>query len=141
MKKVFTPLVFTLMTVVIVFFTSSGFKIQPNSEWVAPPWADTIKNPFKGNAIAAAEGKKIYASYCVVCHGDKGKGNGIAAAGLNAKPADHTSAKFQKQTDGAIFWKLTKGRTPMPMVSYENTLTVTQRWQVVNYIRTLKAAK
>lgn len=120
--------------------TTDKLNIKSPGPWVAPKSADTIKNPFKirGNAEAIAAGKKIYAAYCVPCHGDKGKGNGVAAAGLNPKPADHTSAKFQSQSDGAIFWKLTTGRPPM--ASYAGTLTVTQRWQVINFMRTLAKA-
>ncbi|RQU97671.1 hypothetical protein DF047_37760, partial [Burkholderia cenocepacia] len=38
-----------------------------------------------------AEGKKLYETYCVACHGDKGKGNGPAAQSLPNKPADHTN--------------------------------------------------
>lgn len=114
-------------------------KTQAKGEWVAPSSADTIKNPLKGKTETIAAGKKIYSTYCVVCHGDKGKGDGIAASGLNPRPADHTSEKFQKQTDGAIFWKLTNGRPPM--ASYAKTLTTEQRWQVINYMRTLKAKK
>lgn len=124
----------------IVFFTSlTEITSQPKPPWVAPSWADTIKNPMKGKPDAVVAGKKIYSTYCVVCHGDKGRGDGIAAAGLNPKPADHSSAKVQSQSDGVIFWKLTTGRAPM--ASYDKTLTVTQRWQVIDYIRTLKAAK
>ena len=124
----------------LIFFTSlTEVTLQAKPAWVAPSSADTIKNPLKGRADAVVAGKKIYTTYCVVCHGDKGKGNGIAAAGLNPKPADHTSTRVQSQSDGAIFWKLTTGRAPM--ANYDKTLTVTQRWQVVDYIRTLKAEK
>ena len=106
--------------------------------WVAPKTADASANPLKDDAQALAEGKKLYGQLCAVCHGDKGKGDGIAAAGLNPKPADHTSDKVQSQTDGAIFWKLTTG-TP-PMASYEKQLTEHQRWALVSYMRTLKKA-
>ena len=101
----------------------------------SPPYADTIINPLKGNVPATLEGKKIYTQYCVTCHGEKGKGDGIAAPGLPKPPADHTSDFVQNQKDGAIFWIITNGNNPMP--TYLKTLTVTQRWQVVNYIRTL----
>ena len=40
-----------------------------------------------------------------------------------------------QQTDGAIFWKLTEGKTPMP--AWGETLSEEQRWSVVNYVRTL----
>jgi mono/diheme cytochrome c family protein len=114
-------------------------NMQAKGEWVAPASADATENPLKGKAETIPLGKKIYATYCVVCHGDKGKGDGIAASGLTPRPADHSADKFQKQTDGAIFWKLTNGRAPM--ASYAKTLTEEQRWQVINYMRTLKAKK
>lgn len=109
---------------------------QPSKKvFKAPASADDNKNPVAADAASLAEGKKIYVTYCVACHGDKGKGDGVAAAGLQKPPADHTSAAIQAQTDGAIFWKITYGNNPMP--AYEKMLTPTQRWQLVNYIRTL----
>src|ERR1022692_671983 len=119
----------------VVLLLSAGIEKQA-TPWVAPALADTIKNPLAGDAQSVADGKKLYGQYCAVCHGDKGKGDGIAAAGLNPKPANHTAEKVQSQTDGAIFWKMTTGRPPM--ASYATTLSVTQRWQLVNFMRTLK---
>ena len=101
----------------------------------APSLADTIINPLKGDAAATAEGQKTYVKFCVTCHGTKGKGDGIAAPGLPKPPADHTSAFVQNQKDGAIYWVITNGNNPMP--TYAKTLTTLQRWQLVNYIRTL----
>jgi mono/diheme cytochrome c family protein len=121
------------ITAIFLFVSLTAFS-QPK-KFPSPPSADTIINPLKGNAAAIQEGKIIYTQFCVTCHGAKGKGDGIAAPGLPKRPADHTSDFVQKQTDGAIFWIITKGNNPMP--TYKTTLTVTQRWQVVNYIRTL----
>ena len=124
----------------LMSMSSVESKIQAKGAWVAPASADKVTNPLMGQPDATAAGKKLYGTYCAVCHGAKGKGDGIAAAGLNPKPADHTSAKVQNQTDGAIFWKITTGRAPIAsMASYEKTLTETQRWQLVDFIRTLKA--
>jgi len=109
------------------------------AKFVAPASADAVVNPVKGNAAATAEGKKLYTSNCVVCHGDKGQGDGVAAAGLAKPPADHSSAAVQKQTDGALFWMLSEGNTPMP--AYKAVFNETQRWQLVNYIRTLAKSK
>ncbi|HMC86926.1 MAG TPA: cytochrome c [Chitinophagaceae bacterium] len=87
-----------------------------------------------------AETKTLYITNCGPCHGDKGRGDGPAAPGLNPKPADHTSAAVQSETDGAIFWKLSEGRSPMP--AYKKIFSEEQRWELVNYIRTLaKTAK
>jgi len=106
--------------------------------FTAPASADGMQNPFKGNAGATANGKVTYTTYCVPCHGDKGRGDGVAASGLSKPPADHSSAKVQAQADGAIFWKIFTGNNPMP--SYK-MLTQTQIWELVNYIRTLSKAK
>lgn len=118
----------------ITFFLFTDLVAQTR-KFPSPPEADKIINPFKGNNQATIEGKKIYTQYCVTCHGAKGKGDGIAAPGLPKPPADHTSSFVQNQTDGAIFWIITEGNLPMP--TYRKTLSETQRWQVVNYIRTL----
>ena len=107
-----------------------------NKPWIAPKSADKLKNPLKDNKEAAKEGKKLFSTYCVVCHGDKGEGNGSAAAALNPKPKNLTSSAVQKQTDGAIFWKITTGNSPM--LSWESTLSKKQRWQLVDFIRQLK---
>jgi mono/diheme cytochrome c family protein len=39
---------------------------------------------------SAASGKEMFNSYCAVCHGTEGKGNGPAASALKTPPADLT---------------------------------------------------
>ena len=39
------------------------------------------------------------------------------------------------RTDGEIFWQITHGRSPMP--AFQGKLTDTERWQLVDYIRSL----
>jgi mono/diheme cytochrome c family protein len=103
--------------------------------WVAPKTADNVKNPLGGDNSKLAETKALYVTNCGPCHGEKGRGDGPAAPGLNPKPADHTSAAIQSETDGAIFWKLSEGRSPMP--GYKKIFSDEQRWELVNYIRSL----
>jgi mono/diheme cytochrome c family protein len=110
-------------------------QVSAQKKFPAPPSADTIVNPLKGNQASIADGKVIYTKFCTPCHGEKGKGDGIAAPGLSKPPADHSAAFVQNQKDGALYWIISMGNNPMP--AYKATLTPTQRWQVVNYMRTL----
>ena len=103
--------------------------------WVAPPEAKNLKNPVKGIGTA----KTIVETNCVTCHGPSGKGDGPAAAALPPpKPADWTSDKVAKETDGEIFWKITNSRGAMPPWKH---LPEKERWELVNYLRTLQKKK
>ena len=96
-------------------------------------------NPIKADDVSIARGRTLFTINCIMCHGETGEGNGQIAAFLANKPANLTSIITQSKTDGALFMTITngvEGKMP-PMV--EN-LTVRDRWDVVNYIRTLEAA-
>lgn len=113
--------------------------VHAQSAWKAPETSKTIKNPLTGNANDLKAGKKTFTEMCVICHGTKGKGDGIAAATLTPKPANYTSKTVQDQADGELFWKITNGNAPAAaMASYKDILTETQRWQLVAYLRTFK---
>ena len=117
------------------FFLHHNESKAQSKTWAAPKEADNVKNPLAGNTEILKDAKVIYTTYCGLCHGSKGKGDGIAAAGLAKKPADHSSDYVQKQTDGALHWMITAGHSPMP--TFKTALTDNQRWELVNYIRTL----
>ena len=65
---------------------------------------------------------------------DKGKGNGVAGVAFDPKPANFTVPLFTQQTDGAIFWKITNAKTPMP--PYKGVISDKDIWQIVRYLRT-----
>ena len=123
----------------IVCFIVLPFSYSPSfsqsKPWPVPKDVLALKNPYVQDDGSTKSGKLLYVKYCVTCHGDKGKGNGIAAASLNPKPADHTSVALQSELDGSLFYKVTNGRSPMPQ--FKTTLTDAQRWSLISYIRTL----
>lgn len=127
-----TPIYF-LVILILIF---ADLKAVGQERWEAPDNAKEMVNPLKNDPKATASGKKLFNALCAVCHGVKGKGDGMAGAGLTPKPANLESEAVQSQADGAIFWKITEGRSPMP--SYKSSLSENQRWEIVNYIRTLK---
>lgn len=134
MKKIIN-----LFFVILMVSFSTTIIAQTNSNtksgWYAPDSANTIENPLKDNKESIKKGKALFNQLCTVCHGYKGKGDGMAGAALVPKPTNLTSPEVQNQTDGAIYWKLAEGKTPM--ASYKEILSEEERWHLVNFIRTL----
>ncbi|MFZ0821956.1 MAG: cytochrome c [Candidatus Acidiferrales bacterium] len=112
------------------------FASAHDKDWQAPPEARKVKNPIAPNADNLAVARAIYMDKCAKCHGDKGAGDGPEAEMSDPAPADFNDAHMMSEmTDGEIFWKMTEGRKPMP--SFKKELTDEQRWQLVNFLRTL----
>jgi len=106
--------------------------------WVAPARAARKKNPIAPDDKSIAAGKAVYVAQCLKCHGDAGKGDGPSAKDLNPRPKDLSDPNIAGQTDGALYWKITTGRKPMP--TFEQLISEDDRWNVINYVRTLAPA-
>lgn len=107
---------------------------QEYEPWKAPAEARAKQNPVAADAASLMKGAKLYARICGMCHGEKGDGD-TPFRDTSAVPLpDFTLAKWQKgQTDGELFWKITKGRESMP--GYERRYSDRERWRLVSYIR------
>ncbi len=108
--------------------------------WTAPARAARKQNPVSADTKSLVQGKELFVAGCMPCHGPSGKGDGPAAAtlernGVSIRPGNLSNAKLWEQTDGALFWKVSEGRSPMP--AFLEAFSETQRWQIVNYVRTL----
>ncbi len=127
-----------LSSFVLIGATTLCFAFIPMGKggaekWVAPADANKKTNPVPSNEKSIASGKALYGTNCATCHGKKGKGDGPKSEELDKPVRDFTTADFGEQTDGAIFWKITEGKKPMP--SFKKELTEEQRWTVINYIK------
>jgi mono/diheme cytochrome c family protein len=110
---------------------------QPGSaeKWIAPAVEARKKNPVAVSESSLAAGQKIYVKRCVACHGKTGNGDGPDAADLGIHPAKLSDPLIREETDGELFWKITVGKKPMP--NYGTRLSLTDRWNVINYLRSL----
>src|SRR5207237_10327249 len=120
---------------IVAVFLIRGLLLAQSSDWKAPPTAVNRPNPVPANAYTIGLGQKLYVSNCLICHGPSGKGDGPGGAALEKKPTDlGARIKATGETAGEVFWKITEGRSPM--LSWRGSLTETQRWELVNYIKT-----
>jgi mono/diheme cytochrome c family protein len=110
---------------------------QPDSavKWTAPAAEARKKNPMAMNESSLAAGQKIYAKRCVACHGKTGNGDGPDAADLGIHPAKLSDSSIREETDGELFWKISVGKKPMP--GYGSRLSTSDRWNVINYLRSM----
>jgi mono/diheme cytochrome c family protein len=93
-----------------------------------------IPNPAAADQRSLNNGRINFQINCAVCHGPLGQGNGPATrfgmAGINL-----TSDVTKNRTDGYIFGMIRNGRGLMPTY---NRIEEPDRWDIVNYIRSLQ---
>lgn len=97
-----------------------------------PRNATSRRNPFEGDPDAIAAGAKLFERHCAECHG--------ADAGGGRKAPSLLVDEVQGAMPGAIFWIVSNGvvRRGMPVWS---KLPEPQRWQIVSYVKSLKATE
>jgi len=98
-----------------------------------------LVNPLANDKSEAtlARGRNRYETYCSVCHGVEGKGDGTVAQYMSLKPPPLISDKVKNFKDGRIFHIITAGQGVMG--SYATQIhKESDRWVIVNYVRTLQ---
>ena len=107
------------------------------SNWTVPESANNKANPVKADKSSLGMGKTLWQKHCASCHGKSGLGDGPKAAQLDTHAGDFTSAAFQRQTDGALFYKTDEGRDDMP--GFKKKIPDDEDiWHLVNYMRSFK---
>ncbi len=99
------------------------------------PKADVMLLSQKSDSLIAM-GKSLFQSNCIACHGANGKGDGVAAAGLNPKPRNFTSKAnwINGPKISGIFKTLSEGIQGSAMVAFD-TFTPEQKFALAQYIR------
>lgn len=128
-----------LLTAIPFLFLSllSFITVVQQEPWNVPDKYNKLVNPVKSSPETVALGKSLWMVHCKSCHGAAGKGDGPKIAQLGIDCSDFSTPEFQKQSDGALYYKTNEGRDYMPSfkkkIPGENEI-----WALVNYMRTLK---
>ncbi len=97
-----------------------------------------LTNPFR-DAASVQRGAAIYATYCQICHGPLGKGDGTVAQRGFPAPPSLLAPKALALADGQIFHIITYGQNNMP--SYASQIEREDRWKAILYVRELQRRK
>lgn len=98
------------------------------------------ENPSIVDEASLTRGAELYALHCQMCHGVTGEANGPISPFLANRPANFTSDVVQSKSDGSFFLSISNG-VDGRMPALNENLTVSERWDVVNFLRTLKLSK
>ncbi len=81
------------------------------------------------------EGKKLYETFCINCHGDKGEGDGflITSGKLPVKAGNLTDERLVQASRGELFHVVTVGYGLMG--SYGAILSERDRWKIIEYVK------
>jgi len=97
-------------------------------------------NPVEADEVSIERGRILYSLHCAMCHGADGQGNGPVGLALINRPSNLGSDVVQVKADGTLFLTISNGiEGKMPALN-EN-LNVRERWDLVNYIRTIELAQ
>jgi len=96
-----------------------------------------LQNPVPRTVRSAAEGQALFETYCAVCHGKQGAGDGPLVPKIPNPPA-YTSSRVRSMPVGQIFHVITFGSGRMP--SYASQLSQNDRWLIAAHVRTLQNA-
>jgi high-affinity iron transporter len=91
--------------------------------------------------VDLAEGRSIYAARCASCHGDAGRGDGFAAAGMEPAPPAFADPDAMADVTPALMYRIVSvGIQGTAMAAFAD-LSPEQRWAVVTYVNTMRATE
>ncbi len=97
-----------------------------------------FSNPVAADLATVKRGQKVFMTYCVVCHGPKGYGDGYVVPPFS-QPPSLQSEKIRGYADSQIFHVITVGQNVMG--AYGPQIREQDRWAVIHYLRVLQRAE
>jgi len=99
-------------------------------DWSVPTDQANKTAPVLFTTESIQKGADLFVKNCQSCHGNPARANFVK---MDPSPGDPASEKFQKLTDGEMFYKITNGKGAMPQ--FKMILGEEDRWDLVAYIR------
>jgi mono/diheme cytochrome c family protein len=97
-----------------------------------------LSNPHPPTAATIEQGHRLYDTFCLVCHGASGDGDGPLVP-LIPNPPAYSSERVRAMAAGRLFHVITFGSGRMP--SYASQLAASDRWLIVAYVDALRTVR
>jgi len=94
-----------------------------------------LADPFAPTPGVLARGRAVYETFCLVCHGPRGLGDGPIIPKF-PNPPSYRSERLRAFPAGRIYHVITLGTGLMP--SYAAQIAPEDRWKLVRYVQTLQ---
>ena len=102
---------------------------------------EMLGNPIPITKAGLDRAKPLYNTYCGICHGEKGDGQGwlvtMPDSKYPAQPKNLIGDDMIGAGNGRYYFGIMYGKNVMG--SYADKLSFEERWQVIHYIRSLQA--
>ena len=96
-----------------------------------------LLSPLQGSAADLKRGQFVFDTWCAVCHGPKGEGDGpVIGAGRFPGPPSLLADRARNLADGHLFHIVTHGQGIMP--SYAVQVRPADRWKAIAWVRKLQ---
>lgn len=97
---------------------------------------EEMESPLDPEVDHSQRGAKIYATFCIPCHGASGVGDGLVAKrGYPPPPSIHAENSMNMK-DGQLFHIITYGQGNMP--AYAAQVSPDDRWKAILHLRSLQ---
>lgn len=138
MKKTgWIAVVVLVLSALVLSACGGGGEADEETRQSPPSDYASATNPFAGDQAAADAGKALFTTNCASCHGEKGAGDGAAAASLDPKPAN--LQKTAKETEPVYqHWVISEGGAAAglssTMPAFKGALSDEDIWKIVTHL-------
>ncbi len=122
------------------FLASACQSTANNSSTAAQsgPQTETAASNQAAAARIIGDAKEVYATNCMICHKESGKGGPVTIDGKKLKPDDLTSEKIKTMTDEKLIGYVTNGVVDEGMPAFKDKLSTEEIRMAVAHVRRLQ---
>jgi mono/diheme cytochrome c family protein len=118
--------------------TTANTQTNRLANVATPAGTPVLNDTANADDVAVGKGKEIYATNCVICHKDTGKGGKVTIKGKSINAEDLTTDKIKKMTDEKLIGYVTNGIPDEGMPAFKDKLSEEEIKAAVAHVRVLQ---